>query len=110
MDRLRQLFRGGGRSRGPADDPSGLYIYIRCNRCQEKIRVRVNRNNDLSERLSDDDSDRVDGYQVEKGIVGNNFLCGQTMRLFMTFDRSRLPKEERVEGGTIISEAEFNAP
>ncbi len=108
MEFLRRLFGGGGRPRGPAGDPNGYYLYVRCHRCKEKIRVRVNLSNDLAEELSEDASDRVIGYIAEKGVVGNNFMCGQTMRLYLHFDTSRRPISERVDGGTLITEEEFN--
>ena len=59
--------------------------------------------------MADDESDRVVGYVAEKGVVGNNFMCGQTMRLFLTFDRARRLTDKRVEGGTFISEEEYRA-
>jgi len=35
-------------------------------------------------------------------------MCGQTMRLYLHFDTSRRPISQRVEGGTLITEEEFN--
>lgn len=108
MDWLRRLFGGRTRESSPGD-PHGLYLYVRCNRCGEALRVRVNLSNDLSEQMADDDSDRIVGYVAEKGVVGNNFMCGQTMRLYLTFDRARRLTDKRMEGGTFITEDEYRA-
>ncbi len=101
MSWFGRFFRGGA-ARGPDDDPHGYYVTVRCNKCGEEIRVRVNLQNDLAERLSDDSSDRVIGYMAEKGIVGNNFTCGQTMRLYLEFDSGRHLVSQRAEGGVIV--------
>lgn len=106
MGWLQRLFGGRGRD-SSSGDPHGLYVYVRCGRCQEAVRVRVNLSNDLSEQMADDDSDQVVGYVAEKGVVGNNFMCGQTMRLYLTFDRARRLTDTKVEGGTLITEEDY---
>jgi len=106
MGWLQRLFGGGARASSPAD-PHGLYVYVRCSKCAEAVKVRINLSNDLSELMADDDSDRIVGYAAEKGVVGSNFMCGQTMRLYLTFDRSRRLTDKRVEGGAFISEDEY---
>jgi len=105
---LQRLF-GSGQKTNTDGDRHGYYVYVRCKRCKEKIKVRVNLANDLAEQLSEDNSDRIVGYTAEKGIVGNNFMCGQTMRLYLTFDTARRPTDQRVEGGAIISAEEFTS-
>ena len=49
MDFLKRLFGGGGAS---GEDSAGLYYYVKPKGCDEVVRVRINRNNDLS--LDDD--------------------------------------------------------
>ena len=109
MGWLQRLFGRAERSGGRERDLHGLYLFVRCNRCGEVVRVRVNTSNELSEQMADDDSDRVIGFAAEKGVVGNNFMCGQTMRVYLTFDRNRRMTEKRVEGGAFITEEEFQA-
>ena len=47
MGWLQRLFGGRGRDSTPGD-PHGLYLFVRCNRCHEVVRIRVNLSNDLS--------------------------------------------------------------
>lgn len=109
MGWLQRLFGRSEPSGARERDLHGLYLYVRCSRCGEAVRVRVNTSNELSEQMADDDSDRVIGFAVEKGVVGNNFMCGQTMRVYLTFDRNRRMTEKRVEGGAFMTEEEFQA-
>jgi len=44
LDGLKSMFAGGSMADG------GYYIYVRCSRCGEAIRTRVNLSNDPSEQ------------------------------------------------------------
>ncbi|MFN8448923.1 MAG: hypothetical protein U0521_10100 [Anaerolineae bacterium] len=60
MDFLKRLFGGGA----GGEDSAGLYYYIRLKGSGEVVRVRINRNNDLS--LDDDGK----GFWVHKVVMG----------------------------------------
>ena len=90
---------GGGRDRG-------LYLYVRCNRCQDVVRVRVNMANDLQQEYVEN-SDDVAGYSLTKGIVDSK--CFRPMTLTMRFDRRRNEQERSVEGGTLVDQADWEA-
>jgi len=87
---------GGG---GSVD--RGLYLYVRCDRCQDIVRVRINLANDLQQEFVEN-SDDVAGYSLTKGIVDSK--CFRPMTLTMRFDRRRNELERSVEGGTLVDQ------
>jgi hypothetical protein len=96
LDGLRSLFGGGGR---PAD--GGYYIYVRCGRCGEAIRTRVNLHNDLSGR---DEG----GYVVSKTLVGGG-RCFERISVTLMFDQSRRVVDREISGGEFITAQEYAA-
>lgn len=101
MDFLRRIFGGGGSGGAKvAGDPDGLYYFVRPNDCDEIVRVRVNRLNDLS--LMDDGS-----YWVHKLVRG--VKCRQQVELDLYYDSSRKLKNTEVSGGVLATEAEYEA-
>ena len=99
MDFLRRLFGGGGSSGAKvAGDPDGLYYYVRPNGCDEVVRVRVNRLNDLS--LTDDGS-----YWVHKLVRG--LKCHQQVELDLYFDSGRRLKNTEVSGGDLVTQDDY---
>ena len=80
------------------------WVYVQCNRCNEKLRTHVNLNNDLSIRYGESDSD--DTYFTRKTIIGRN-LCFQAIEVELTFDRNRNLIDKQIQGGRFISEAEY---
>jgi hypothetical protein len=109
VDALKSMLGLGG---GPARSADrGLYWYVRCNRCQDVVRVRVNMANEVSE-LSDEPeegAERVEPtnpaarYVVTKGVVDSK--CFRPMRLTILFDGRRRELESHVDGGEIVDEA-----
>lgn len=96
MNFLRNLF--GGKS-GPADD--GLYLYVRCGNCGRVIKVRVNKQADL---LPDWDQG---GYTLHKEMMDDK--CFRLMRAEITFDANYTIRSQTVEGGTFITQEEYEA-
>ena len=78
LKQLANIFSGGSRIGG--GDP-GLYYYVKCNRCGEVIRVRINPMNDLSQ--SDDGSN----WYARKVIVGQK--CYNRVEGTFTYNSSR---------------------
>lgn len=99
MDFLRRLLGGSGTS-GTAGDPNGIYFYVLPDGCDEVVRVRVNRLNDLS--LTDDGK----SYWVHKLVRG--VKCRQQVELDLYFDGNRRLKNSELSGGTLVTEAEYN--
>lgn len=101
MSFLKKLFGGGT---GSSD--SGMYLYVRCDKCQEPIRIRINPANDLSP-VYESDGDDPTGYEVTKEIMGNK--CFNLMHGTWRFNRARKKLDGEVEGGAEISREEYEA-
>lgn len=97
------LFGGGGSSR---TGDNAIYYYVKCSHCDEKIRVRVDRGNDLAQEY-DDGGDNPSGYSAIKGVVGKK--CFRVINLSIKFDRSRRESSRSIEGGDFITMEEFEA-
>lgn len=97
MDFLRRLFGGGG----GGDNAKGMYVYVRPRGCDEVVRVRIDRYNDLS--LSDDG----ETYWVHKYVRG--VKCFQQVEIDLFFDKNRQLQNSEVAGGALVSEEEYNA-
>ena len=78
--------------------PSALWLYVRCNKCRAKVRVRVSLANDVS--LEDSG-----GYVLRKDIMDNK--CYQLMRAELHFDERRRETSRELSGGEFISEEEW---
>lgn len=97
MDFLKKLL-GGGASSG---DAKGLYYYVKPRGCDEVVRVRIDRNNDLS--LSDDGK----SYYVHKVVMGTK--CFQRAEVEFYFNGSRQLTNSEVSGGEMVREADYDA-
>ena len=113
MDALKSMLGLGGGAGGSVD--RGLYRYVRCNRCQDVVRVRINMASEVSEVSDEPDEDGVSGrpenpaarYAVTKGVVDSK--CFRPMRLTILFDGRRRELESHVEGGEVVDEAAWEA-
>src|SRR3954470_225352 len=97
MDRLREIAKYwfAPRPSIKRGDDVGHYYYIRCNRCSEAIKVRVNPMNDLSH--SDDDKQLF----AHKTIVGQK--CYNRIEADFTYDDKRKLTESHISGGTLVT-------
>ena len=98
MGFLRRLF--GGNQAEPGD--KGLYLYVKCNRCGSGVRVRIDINNDLSEN---DGETGEEGYTLVKEVMDDR--CFRMMRAELEFDNRRNETSRKVEGGTFITQVEW---
>lgn len=101
---LKGLFGGAGGG-APRDDRAD-YFHVRCSKCGEIVRVRVDRSNDLAQEF-EDGGDHPTGYSATKGVVGNR--CFRTMTLSVEYDRSKRVASTSVEGGAMATAEEFEA-
>jgi hypothetical protein len=99
MDLLKRLFGGGG-SR-PSSDAAGMYYYVRPRGCEEVVRVRIDRNNDLS--MSDDGG----SYWVHKVVRG--VKCRENVELDLFFDANRRLTDTQVKNGELVNEDAYRA-
>lgn len=92
----------------PPKDAGGnaFWVYVKCNACQECVRTRVNLEHDLSADY-DGAGDAPTGYICAKELVGRN--CFLRIKVTLYFDGRRRLTEQQVEGGSVITKAEFDA-
>ena len=95
FDGLKKLF-GGRVDATPGD--RGVYYYVRCDRCKEALKFRV-------DPLWDLGSTDGGGYVVTKHIIGQK--CFKTVEVVLTFDDHRVESERQIYGGTFITLEEY---
>ena len=99
LKRLGDLLSPSGRG-----DDYVYWIYVRCNRCGEVIRGRV----DLRNELSIDYDDKGNTFYCRKVLMGEE-LCFQKVEVQLTFDKDRKLIDRQVTGGEFIGEDDFFA-
>lgn len=101
MSIFKKLFAGllGSGKKPESAGGNALWLYVQCDRCGEKIRVRVNREHDLSSEY--DANDQVSSYFTHKEIIGQN--CFNRIQVDLTFDSRRRLTEQHIQGGTFIT-------
>jgi hypothetical protein len=110
----------GGAGSTATETGDVLWIYVECAKCGERLRIRVNKANDLSlaSDISDEDGDGdggggeddaapSSGYILKKEILGNN--CPRLMYVRATFDSRRRLLEMTAEGCRLLTRAEYEA-
>ena len=95
LDSMKSLFSGG------EVGDSGYYIYVRCRRCGEVIKTRLDLHNDLS--LADGG-----GYVVNKTLIGSQ-LCFERIEVRLTFDERRQLVDREISRGEFITAEEYEA-
>lgn len=96
---LRRLF---ARSPRQAAD-NALWLHLKCDRCGEVIRVRVDRRYDVASNLLDP-GEAGPAYTMHKDVVGDR--CFQRISVTLGFDRRMNIVERQVHGGQLQTEAE----
>jgi hypothetical protein len=96
LDTIKSIFGGDS---PPGQD--GYWIYVRCRRCGEVIKTRL----DLQNNLSPADEG---GYVVQKTLVGSG-LCFQRIEATLMFDDNRRLIDQSAVGGEFITAEEFEA-
>ncbi len=99
----RALFGGSGGSGGGG----AYYYYVRCRRCGEIIKGRVNLANDLSAEY---DGDNTSGYVYRKSLIGSGSnRCFQAIEVELSFDPQRKILAREIKGGDFVTEEEYEA-
>jgi hypothetical protein len=96
FDSLKSLFGGGG-----ARQDEAFWIYVRCRRCGEVIKTRLDLLNNLA--LNDEG-----GYTASKTLVGNR-LCFERIEVTLTFDENRRLINREILRGDFITAEEYEA-
>jgi hypothetical protein len=97
LDSVKSMFAGGEGS----DDRDAHWLYVRCRRCGEVIKTRL----DLQHNLTPRDEG---GFIARKTMVGNQ-LCFERIDVTLIFDERRQVIEHQISGGDLITAAEFEA-
>ena len=90
----------------PARDNRSLWLYVKCDKCGEILKGRVDLYNDLS--IQYEDSGRKSSYYCRKVFVGSN-RCYQPIEVELSFDKNRQLLDQEIRAGKIASEEEFLA-
>ena len=99
MNILRQFIDFLTPRSAPSGSDVGLYYYIRCKRCGEVIRVRINPHNDLS--IGDDDK-----RFARKTIVGQR--CYNRIEAEFRYSSSRKLLGVEINGGEQVTQQDYD--
>jgi hypothetical protein len=94
LDGLKRLF---GLAAGGGD--SGIYYYIRCDRCGDFVRIRLNPTSELQQEFSTT-GDFVRGYYVRKMVVDQR--CFRPIEVELRFDSRRRETSREITGGQFV--------
>lgn len=101
MDFLRRVF---GSAPASSSEDNAIHLYVRCNKCNSPVHVRVDPRNDLIADYGDDDN--ATGYTLHKEIMDSR--CFRIMRAEIAYDRGRRETNRTLEGGTFITKEEYD--
>lgn len=98
MSFLDKIFR----KKPVPSDPDGLYFYVQCNHCGEKLRLRADKRHDL-----------MRDFETGKLIWKKEIMDGRCFRIMyaeVEFDQNYRVKSQTIEGqGHFITPEEFLA-
>ena len=89
-------------SKPTTSDARSSRVYVRCNRCGETIRARINLSNDLSINYNDGGTK----YFCRKTIIGEG-PCFQRIEIELTYGKNRNVINREIQGGQFISKKEY---
>jgi len=95
--RLSSLFSAQGTTNNQRD----YWLVVRCKRCGEIIRSRVDLWNDLS--WTDPDSGENSAYTCRKTLMGSG-ICFQQIEVNLAFDSKRNVLDRDITGGEFIED------
>ncbi len=88
-----------GSKEKPYVDETGIYFYARCDHCGTIVRVRANRQSNLSRNNG--------GFVWHKTIVDNR--CFRRMQAVVHFDGRYAITSTELSGGVFVTEEEYKA-
>ena len=105
MSFLDRLFGRGGAGGAPADQ-HGIFYYIRCRKCGESLRIRLDQRWDLQQEF-EGSGDDVTGYRATKEVMGKQ--CFNMMKLEVSFDSRRREVQKELRGGDFITRDDYES-
>jgi hypothetical protein len=99
LRKLKDALLGSG-STG-SGDPDGIYLYVKCDKCQSTLRIRVDKRHDLQR-----DYDTGE-YVLNKEMMDSS--CFNLMQATIRFDSSYHIVDQEIEGGEFITEEAYRA-
>ena len=97
LDSLKSMFAGGGGGQSGSE----YWVYVKCRRCGEAIKTRI----DLHSSLSAEDDG---GYVARKTLVGSK-LCFERIEVTLYFDGGRKLVNQDIAMGEFITAEEYEA-
>jgi hypothetical protein len=97
--KLTSLFSSAG-----AQERDAFWITVKCNRCGEIIRARVNLFNDLSMQYVDAGAVSYYCHKTLIGEASGERPCFQRVEVELTFDGNRRLTGREISGGTFVDE------
>jgi len=97
MKKLRALFSapaGGGRD---------LWLYVRCQKCGEILKARVDLFNDLSAQFEEGGDS---SYFCRKVLIGSR-RCYRPVEIELRFDQNRKLVGREIRGGEFVTEEAY---
>jgi hypothetical protein len=89
------MFSGSGKA-----DSDAIWVAVKCKRCGEVTRARIDLRNDLS--IEYDEAGGLPTYFCRKVLMGEAGRCFQRMEVELTFDANRNVVNREVSGGQFI--------
>ena len=103
LKRISSALFGGG---GTGEDRNAHWEYVRCSRCGDKLRVRVDPRSELTPQYEQGDG----AYYTRKGVYGSGKnRCFQKVEVELFFNSSRQLTSRYVTGGEFITRDEYYA-
>ena len=88
------------------DDRRSLWLYVKCEKCGEILKGRVDLYNDLS--IQYEESERGTSYFCRKVFIGSK-RCYRPIEVELTFDKNRRLLSEEINGGEIVTAEDYLA-
>jgi hypothetical protein len=88
------------------EDPNAVYVYVKCNRCGEKLRARISTRSELSPVFGN--TDNADSFYCRKVLIGEK-LCFQPIEINLKFDTKYRFTDRQISGGEFITQEEYEA-
>ncbi len=99
MGFFKKLFGGGDKKSSEYVDTRGIYFYVRCDNCGTIVKVRADKEYDLSRQ--------GDGYVWHKTIVDSR--CFRSIPTVVVLSNDFEIVEAEISGGEYVTEADFLA-
>ena len=94
MSFLKRLFGGG-----EPHDPDAIWLYVRCDFCGQKLKIRIDRRFDLRRDYEQG------GFRLDKEVMDGT--CFSLMMARLRFNSGYKVTAQELEGGTILTRDEY---